>query len=47
MANYDISPDGKQFVMVDEPKAASQPTMHLQVILNWTEELKARVPTGR
>jgi serine/threonine protein kinase len=47
MANYDISPDGKQFVMVDEPKAAGQTTMHLQVVLNWFDELKARVPTGR
>jgi serine/threonine-protein kinase len=47
MANYDISPDGKQFVMVEEPKAASQPTVHLQVVLNWFDELRARVPTGR
>jgi hypothetical protein len=47
MANYDVSPDGKQFVMVEEPKAASQTTARLQVVLNWFDELKARVPTGR
>jgi serine/threonine-protein kinase len=48
MANYDISPDGKRFVMVEEPKArtgSGPDTVQLQVILNWTEELKTRVPT--
>jgi Tol biopolymer transport system component len=47
VANYDISPDGKRFVMVEEPRpagsAASQP-VRLNVILNWLEELKRRVP---
>jgi Tol biopolymer transport system component len=48
MANYDVSPDGKRFVMVEEPRAtkgnANEP-FRLQVVLNWTEELKRRVPT--
>jgi len=50
MANYDISPDGKRFVMVEEPRqtrsAGSEP-VRLQVILNWFEELKQRAPTGK
>jgi hypothetical protein len=48
MANYDISPDGKRFVFVEEPRpanAAAQPLVHLQVVLNWFEELKRRAPT--
>jgi hypothetical protein len=47
MANYDISPDGKRFVFVEEPQttnAAVQP-VHLQVVLNWFTELQQRVPT--
>jgi eukaryotic-like serine/threonine-protein kinase len=48
VANYDISPDGRHFVMVEqtpvEGRAAGE-AMPLQVILNWTEELKRRVPT--
>ena len=40
-ANYDISPDGQWFVMIKEEPGASR----LTVVLNWFEELKARVPT--
>ena len=44
--NYDVSKDGKRFLMI---KAANQqqstaPTMH--VTFNWFEELRRRVPTG-
>jgi hypothetical protein len=40
-ANYDVSPDGQRFLMV-KSAAGSE---HLNVVLNWTEEFKARVPT--
>ena len=40
------SPDGKQFVMVEERKAASQTTTRLQVVLNWFDKLRARVPAS-
>jgi hypothetical protein len=45
-ANYDISPAGKWFVMVEEPRAsaAAEPAQ-LSVVLNWFDELKRRVPT--
>jgi len=39
-ANYDLSADDQQFVMVKEESG----TGHLNVVLNWFEELKARVP---
>jgi hypothetical protein len=34
--NYDVSPDGQRFVMVKEELGAGR----LNVVLNWTEELK-------
>jgi Tol biopolymer transport system component len=44
--NYDVSPDGQRFLMVkpSEPEGAA-PTQ-INVVLNWFEELKRRVPTG-
>jgi serine/threonine-protein kinase len=45
--NYDVSPDGQRFLMVKpvEPEQAG-PTQ-INVVLNWTEELKRLVPTGK
>jgi len=45
--NYDVTPDGKQFVVVlpESAGSSSQPRpQHINVVLNWTEELKTRVP---
>ena len=41
--NYDVTPDGKRFLMV---KAAEQlpPPSQVYVVLNWSDELKQRVP---
>jgi serine/threonine protein kinase/Tol biopolymer transport system component len=43
---YDVSPDGLRFLMLKpvQPEAAA-PTQ-INVVLNWTEELKRLVPTG-
>jgi serine/threonine-protein kinase len=38
---YDISPDGKRFLMIKEEES---PTTQVNVVLNWFEELKERVP---
>ena len=38
--NYDVSPDGQRFVMVKDDSASGR----LNIVLNWFEELKARVP---
>ena len=40
LANYDVSVDGRQFVMVKNDPGAS----HLNVVLNWFDELKQRAP---
>jgi dipeptidyl aminopeptidase/acylaminoacyl peptidase len=42
---YDVSADGKRFLMVKPAGAQQAPTDQLNVVLNWFEELKARVPT--
>jgi eukaryotic-like serine/threonine-protein kinase len=42
--NYDVSPDGQRFLMLkpSEQEAAAQ--TQINVVLNWFEELKRRVP---
>jgi serine/threonine protein kinase/Tol biopolymer transport system component len=41
LANYDVSPDGQQFVMIKDEAGSGR----LNLVLNWTEELKRLVPT--
>ena len=40
--NYDVSPDGQRFLMVKDELVSGR----LNVVLNWTEELKHLVPTN-
>jgi Tol biopolymer transport system component len=43
--NYDVSPDGQRFLMLkSDAQEAAAPTQ-INVVLNWFEELKRRVPT--
>ncbi len=46
---YDVTPDGRQLVVLTRPsgadsEAASNP--EIRVTLNWFEELRQRVPRG-
>ena len=43
---WDISPDGKRFLMIKEPEisTAAGPQPRIDIVLNWFEELKERVP---
>jgi eukaryotic-like serine/threonine-protein kinase len=45
---WDIHPDGKRFLMIKSPQTAPSPEAasrpRIVVILNWSEELKQRVP---
>jgi hypothetical protein len=46
LPNYDVSLDGEHFLMlkpVEEPQAAPA---QINVVLNWFEELKQKVPAG-
>ena len=43
IASYDVTADGERFLMIArDPSEATE--MQLNVVLNWFEELKARVP---
>ena len=43
-ANFDVSPDGRRFIMI-KPAATADARSRLVVVQNWTEELKRLVPT--
>jgi eukaryotic-like serine/threonine-protein kinase len=45
-ANYDVSPDGQRFLMLKPSEQETAPTQ-INVVLNWFEELKQKVPTGK
>jgi hypothetical protein len=40
---FDVSPDGKRFLMIKESDQAASVTQ-INVVLNWIEELKHSVP---
>ena len=43
--NYDISPDGERFIFVEQDSPIGvEEIPRINVVLNWFEELKARVP---
>jgi hypothetical protein len=44
--NYDVSPDGRRFLMLKGGEQEAAPTQ-INVVLNWFEELKQKVPTGK
>ena len=43
--NYDVSADGQRFLMV-KASEQEQASTQIDVVLNWFEELKRRVPSG-
>ena len=43
---YDVSPDGSRFIMIKEDPAELGPA-HVNVILNWLEDVKRRVPGAK
>ncbi|HXC33267.1 MAG TPA: protein kinase [Verrucomicrobiae bacterium] len=43
MANYDVTPDGRRFLMVKANEDAES-GQQINVVLNWFEELKQKVP---
>jgi len=49
-ATWDISPDGKRFLMMKEPgvtTSAEGSPRKINIVLNWFEKLKHLVPTGK
>jgi Tol biopolymer transport system component len=45
--NYDVSPDGQRFLMIKPNEAGEAAPTQINVVLNWFEELKQKVPTGK
>jgi len=45
-ANYDATPDGQRFLMIEESEQSSS-AAQINVVLNWFEELKQKAPTGK
>ena len=45
--NYDVSPDGLRFLMLKPVEQAQAAPTQINVVLNWFEELKQKVPTGK
>jgi Tol biopolymer transport system component len=44
--NYDVSPDGQRFLMLKPSDSAEAAPTQINVVLNWFEELKRKVPPG-
>ena len=44
-ASYDIHPDGDRFLMIEQEEGKT--INHINVALNWVEELKRKVPGGK
>jgi len=45
-AAYDVSPDGQRFLMAKDTEQATTATQQINIVLNWFEELKRRVPAA-
>ena len=41
---YDVSPDGQRFLMLKPVELQASAPTQINVVLNWFEELKRRVP---
>jgi hypothetical protein len=45
-SGYDVSPDGRQFYFIQTGKSSGN-SVKINVVLNWTEELRRLVPVGK
>jgi eukaryotic-like serine/threonine-protein kinase len=45
--DYDVSSDGQRFLMLKASEQAHAAPTQINVVLNWFEELKQKVPTGK
>ena len=42
--SWDVSGDGQRFLLLRNEESRDKLVSQLQIVLNWTEELKRRVP---
>jgi hypothetical protein len=45
--NYDVSPDGQRFLMLKAAEPEGEGPTQINVVFNWFEELKRRVPATK
>ena len=45
--DYDVSADGQRFLMLNSVEQAETAPTQINLVLNWFEELKQKVPTGK
>ena len=45
-ANYDVSADGQRFLMLKANVAQEEAPTQINVVLNWFEDLRRRVPVN-
>ena len=43
---FDVTPDGKRFLMVKEADEAQAGASDINIVVNWIEELKQRLPAN-
>ena len=44
LPDYDVSPDGQRFLMLKPVESQASAPTQINVVLNWFEELKQKVP---
>jgi hypothetical protein len=44
--SYDVAPDGRRFLRLEPAKQDAAPVTHLNVVLNWFEEVKRKTGPG-
>ena len=42
--NWDVFPHGQRFLMIEAKQQPARPITQMILVLNWLDELKARVP---
>jgi hypothetical protein len=45
--SYDVAPDGQRFLVLEPAESQVASVTHLNVVLNWFEELKQKAGTAR
>ena len=44
--SYDVTPDGQRFLVLEPVESEAAPVTHLNVVLNWFEEIKQKTSTA-
>jgi hypothetical protein len=45
--NYDLAPDGERFAVFEPPEGEQKPETHVNLLLNFFDEVRRRAPPGK